>query len=240
MQTDGIRVLFFDAVGTLIHPEPSAVAVYAAVGRSFGSRCDATTIKDRFRKAFRRQEDHDRAHGNRTNNEREVARWRTIVAEVLDDVTDAEACFQTLFEHFARPDAWRCTPDAASALRHLGERGYRLGLASNFDRRLHAVADALPELHALRLRVISAEVGWRKPAAKFFQKLCDAADVPPQQILVVGDDFANDYEGAVASGLAAVLYDPRDDHHGGSAVRVGALSELLALLPPVYRPGQSP
>ncbi len=233
MLTDATRVLFFDAVGTLIHPEPSAVAVYTAVGQQFGSRLDATAIQVRFRRAFRRQEDYDRAHGNRTDNDREVARWRTIVAEVLDDVTDAEACFQELFNHFARPNAWRVTADAGPILRELIDHGYRLGLASNFDRRLHAVADALPELHALHYRVVSAEVGWRKPAAPFFQKLGEAAEVQLDQILVVGDDFTNDYEGATAAGLTAVLYDPHGNHCGGDSVRVGSLSELRFLLPPV-------
>jgi putative hydrolase of the HAD superfamily len=230
--TDAIRVIFFDAVGTLIHPEPSATDVYAAVGRRFGSRFDAAAIKGRFRIAFRRQEEYDRDHGFRTDNEREAERWRTIVAEVLDDATDVEACFQTLFEHFARPSAWTCAPETGSVLNTLLERGYRLGLASNYDKRLHAVVDALPELLPLRYRVISAEVGWRKPDARFFRKLCEVANVTPDGILVAGDDFANDYEGATAAGMAAVLYDPRDAHRDGAAVRIRGLSELPTLLPP--------
>ncbi len=43
------RALFFDAVGTLIHPDPSAPAVYAAVARRYGSALDMDTITDRFR-----------------------------------------------------------------------------------------------------------------------------------------------------------------------------------------------
>jgi putative hydrolase of the HAD superfamily len=226
--SDAIRVVFFDAVGTLIHPRPSAVEVYVAVGRQFGSRLDAATIHDRFRAAFRRQEDYDRAHGYRTDNDREVRRWRTIVGEVLDDVSDADACFQALFAHFARPDAWACAPDTAAVLNELLDRGYQLGLASNFDERLHTVADGLPELRPLRYRVVSAEVGWRKPDPRFFAKLAEAACVTAEQICVVGDDLANDYEGAAAAGMAAVLYDP---HGGRATARIGTLAELPLLLP---------
>ena len=32
------RAVFFDAVGTLLHPDPSAAEVYAGVGRRYGSR----------------------------------------------------------------------------------------------------------------------------------------------------------------------------------------------------------
>src|SRR5579862_655118 len=163
LSTNTIRAIFFDAVGTLIHPEPSAIEVYADVGRRFGSRRDIATIANRFRAAFQRQEVYDREHGYRTDHEREVSRWRTIIGEVLDDASDVEACFQTLYLHFALPQSWRCEPDAEAVLRELSERGYLLGMASNFDRRLHEVAAALPALRYIRHYVISAEVGYRKP-----------------------------------------------------------------------------
>jgi putative hydrolase of the HAD superfamily len=227
---NSIRAVFFDAVGTLIHPDPPASDVYANVGRRFGSRLDSTAIGPRFRAAFHRQEDYDREHGYRTNCEREVQRWRSIVAEVLDDVTDPQACFQTLFEHFARPDAWRCESDTGAVLGALVKLGYRLGLASNYDTRLHQVADGLPQLQPLRHRVISAEVGFCKPTAGFFQKVCEAADAAPQQILVVGDDFVDDYEGAIAAGLSAILYDPSGAHPDKMTVRIARLGDLPLIL----------
>src|SRR5262249_18497827 len=132
-----VRAVFFDAVGTLLHPEPSAAAVYTAVGRRFGSTLAEAEVSQRFRAAFRRQEELDRAvHGLRTSEEREAQRWRAIVAEVLEDVRDAEGCFATLYDHFARPDAWRLDPGVGEVLRVLSERGLVLGVCSNFDRRL--------------------------------------------------------------------------------------------------------
>lgn len=235
-----IRAVFFDAVGTLIHPAPSAVETYAAVSQAFGSRLGRGAIQERFRTAFRRQEEADRDNSYRTDNAREVLRWRAIVAEVLDDVTDAEACFQALFAHFAKPAAWRCAADAPVVVRELVDRGYRLGLASNFDERLHVVIDGLPELQGFGLRVVSSEVGWRKPHARFYQQVMRAAACPPDRILFVGDDMVNDYEGATASGLAALLYDPRGIHSESSACRAGALTELLALLPDIRNPGVKP
>ena len=102
----GVRAVFFDAVGTLIVPDPPAPEAYAAVGRRHGSRLAVATVADRFRAAFRREEESDRAAGWRTDDRREGRRWRSIVAAVLDDVPDAEACFRELWDHFARPAAW--------------------------------------------------------------------------------------------------------------------------------------
>jgi putative hydrolase of the HAD superfamily len=200
-----VRAVFFDAVGTLIHPEPTAPVVYAAVARSLGGRLTPTEVAMRFRGAFARQEALDLADGLRTSEERERRRWRHIVAEVLSDVREGERCFEELFAHFARPDAWRCDSDAATVLGELERRGHVLGLASNYDGRLRGVAAGLPELRPLRHLVISSEVGWRKPAPQFFAALFERTGLQPREILFVGDDPPNDYDGATAAGLRALL-----------------------------------
>jgi putative hydrolase of the HAD superfamily len=220
-------VLFFDAVGTLIHPEPSAPSVYAAVGRRFGSRLNEAAIAVRFRAAFRRQEEADYAAGLRTDEEREVARWRTIVREVLDDVADAEACFEELYAHFARPDAWACMPETAEVLDALASRGHVLGIASNFDRRLRGLVQHFLALRPVRHLVISSDIGWRKPAREFFVEMCRQAGAPAEQVLYVGDDPANDYQAAKAAGLRVVLFAPPGRTVVRSEEHIKALSELL-------------
>jgi putative hydrolase of the HAD superfamily len=225
-----IRVVFLDAVGTLIHPEPPAPVVYAEIGRRFGSRLDTPTITARFAAAFARQEALDHAAGLRTSEEREVARWRAIVGEVLDDVSDPESCFQELYTHFAGAAAWRCEPGAHEVLSILVARGYEVGIASNFDHRLRGVAAGLPELRPARHLVISSEVGWRKPAPAFFAAVCAAVGRPPAEVLFVGDAFANDYEGARAAGLPVLLLDPRGRYPLPPEERIRNLGELPGLL----------
>jgi putative hydrolase of the HAD superfamily len=223
-----IRAVVFDAVGTLIHPEPGAAEVYAMIGHRFDSQLSVAEIGPRFRAAFTREEEFDRRHGYQTSAAREVARWRRIVATVLDDVADAEGCFRTLFAHFARPDAWRCDPDAAAVIEGLLQRGYRLGLASNYDGRLRTVVAGLPPLDQLPHLVISSEVGWRKPAAAFFAAVCRAVGLPPEEVLYVGDDRVNDYEGAAAAELRPLLFDPRERAADTAIARVAKLMELTS------------
>lgn len=224
---DGIRAVVFDAVGTLIHPEPAAAVVYATVARRFGSRLTPAEIAPRFAAGFREEEDQDRPARWSTSEAREVRRWRTIVARVLDDVSDPEACFQTLFMHFRQPAAWRCAPEVGPTLEGLAEQGYLLGLASNYDERLRSVAGGLPALSAVDRLIISSEVGWRKPALEFFAAVCRTLNLAPEQILYVGDDWVNDYEGARAAGLRALLFDPTDAGPR-EAARISRLNQLLA------------
>jgi putative hydrolase of the HAD superfamily len=204
--SDRIRAVVFDAVGTLIHPDPSAADVYANAGRIFGSKLSNAEIAQRFRAAFRRQEEIDFAAGLRTNEARESERWRAIVRDVLNDVKDPGACFRHLYEHFGQPSAWRLEPDAVATVSALETQGYRVGIASNFDHRLRGVL-APSELSRLPL-VISAEVGWRKPAGAFFAAMCPEVGSEVSSVLYVGDDMSNDYEGAIAAGCEAVLFDP--------------------------------
>lgn len=224
MRGTAIRAVFFDAVGTLLHPVPSAAEVYAQIGRQFGSRRTLAEIGPRFRAAFRQEEALDFQQGLRTSEAREELRWRRIVAAVLDDVIDPEACFQELFAHFARPAAWRCDPDAAVLIQAMAARGLDLGLASNYDQRLHMVVAGFPQLALLRHVIVSAEIGWRKPASEFFAILAERAGCPLEQVLLVGDDRINDYDGARAAGLHALLLDPRDE--GMGTERIERLSEL--------------
>lgn len=220
-----VRAVFFDAVGTLIHPSPSAAEAYAEVGRRYGSKLDICEIQSRFLEAFRRQEQADEERLGRTSEAREIARWRTIVAEVLTDATDPAACFAELFHHFSRPGSWRVEPETAETFQQLLDRGFTLGLASNYDHRLREVAHGIPSLTGISHIVISSEVGWRKPNREFFAALCRRAFLPPEQVLLVGDDLDNDYRGAEEAGLRAVLFDPKGT--GGGEATIHRLAELV-------------
>lgn len=205
-----IRAFCFDAVGTLIIPNPPAHVVYAEVGRRHGSRYDAAAIRDRFATAFRAEEEADRASGWRTSEEREYRRWQTIVAQVLNDVADPERCLQELYTHFGRPEAWLYFEETIGSLRQLRERGYALAVASNYDHRLRTVLAGIEPFQLFDEIIISSEVGWRKPSPDFFKAICEIMNLAPEHIAFVGDDVQNDFEGAQAAGMLAILVDPHE------------------------------
>jgi putative hydrolase of the HAD superfamily len=151
------RCLAFDAVGTLIYPEPSVSRVYWDVARKYGSQLSEAEVDARFRAAFRQTERNDlgsaAADGGLslfTSEEREFQRWRDIVARVIDDISDQAACFEELYAHFAAPASWRSFPEVGDVLRELAA-DYRLALASNFDRRLDPVCEGAGDLSHGRL-----------------------------------------------------------------------------------------
>jgi putative hydrolase of the HAD superfamily len=222
------RAIVFDAVGTLIHPDPPWDVVYTEVGSRHGSKIVGADLHRAFRAAFARQEMMDRAAGWLTSEAREIERWQSIVREVLHDVSDPAACFAELWEHFSLPCHWRCDPAARTVFAGLATQGYRLAMASNFDHRLRQIAAELVPLERLADVIISAEVGWRKPAREFFAAVCTRLGLAPGDILHVGDDPVNDYEGASAAGCRALLFDPLS-RSGQQLHTIRQLAEISAL-----------
>src|SRR5262245_310945 len=230
LRLPAVRAIFFDAVGTLLHPEPKAAEAYRSIGQRYGSRLSLEETAARFQRAMGRQQHIDETLSYRTSEDREWRRWRAIVAEVLDDVADPDACFNALYDHFGRAEAWRYESSLPELTQALAKRNFHLGIASNFDRRLRGVLRQFPELNGLSTIAISSEVGWRKPAREFFEAIRRLCELPAEQILIVGDDFENDWRGAEALGMRAVLFDPKRHHVGRACLRIESLDSLLGLL----------
>ena len=198
-----IRCVAFDAVGTLIYPEPSVSHVYWTIGKQHGSGQTVEQVRSRFNIVF--QELSPGIRGDYSTSEREETdRWRHIVERVLFDATDFDSCFDSLYRHFGESRSWRAFPDVAETLECLARSHVAVLVASNFDARLNPVCDGLPELNGLQSRVISATIGWHKPSARFYDHVIESAGIPANQILMVGDDFDNDVAAARACGLQAV------------------------------------
>jgi putative hydrolase of the HAD superfamily len=230
------RWLIFDAVGTLIQPDPPVPVAYQSIAARYGSQATAREVGDRFRAAFRQSElrafdeNEDGNHGStwRSSDAIEVARWQWIVEQVVPDVNDLEECFRELWDHFAKPSSWVCFHDVETTLSALSQAGFRLAIASNFDSRLHAVCDGHPALKPVERRFVSSETRFRKPAPEFYAAMRSSCDCPAEQILMIGDDLAHDVAGPVAAGMHSVLLDRRATHSESNSIN--SLEELAVML----------
>ncbi|MBI5761086.1 MAG: HAD-IA family hydrolase [Planctomycetales bacterium] len=238
----------FDAVGTLIHPEPPVSVAYAEAARRHGSLLTADDIRPRFHQAWGQSECHDivsegtatSVSRQSTSEVRERQRWRWIVQEVITDITNHDACFEELWQHFARPTSWRCFPDVAETLADLAAAGFRLAVASNFDQRLPPICANLPDLKPIQLCVVSSAVGFRKPSPQFFAALSQVTGCPPDRLLMVGDDFDNDVAGARAAGLPArFLQRERESNRATDEIKslIELRDELLSFISPLSPAG---
>lgn len=232
-----IRAIVFDAVGTLIYPSPSvAVAYQQAIHRHCGIDTDPEMTLRIVKNALQtRSSDADLTASEA--GERQF--WAELIHQLCPDSDGFQACFDDLFAHFGNAAHWRCFPDVGNVIHSLTSAGLEVAIASNFDLRLNSVCDGLHELAGISRRIISSQVGWRKPAQQFFDAVAQELQLPREHILMVGDDLQNDILGAVSSGLpsAWICRDSGSEAHlPQGAVRLNSLSQL----PPYLRLATAP
>ena len=148
---------------------------------------DPEEVKARFQVHFQSDKVHAEQGVLSTDEATERRRWRMIVTGVLPEVAEPDRAFDELWDHFSRPDSWRCYPDVVPVLDSLAEQGISVCVGSNFDGRLRGVVKGLPELRdRTESLVISSEVGFRKPHPSFFHAACAQLGLPPAKCIVRG------------------------------------------------------
>jgi len=201
-----IRTIFFDAAGTLIGLIRPAAHHYCEVARRHGFEAPIAPMHEAFRMTWAAMPPPRATCAPRPDDDREW--WRAFVDAVFDKcaaprdpgVFDRAACFDELYELFAQPGVWSTFPETRRVLESLAGR-YRLGIISNFDRRLRGILDHLDLRRYFDPIVISSEVGADKPHPWIFSEAVKKAGTAPEQALHVGDEPCADWEGGAAAGL---------------------------------------
>lgn len=217
--------IVFDAVGTLIRTRLRVAELYHRQGVRFGSALPLETVRERFTTAFGDAfRDSTDENDMRSDESIEFERWRQIVSEVFDDIDPIDECFDVIYREFGDPLVWELFDDVPAVIRRLQADGFRVAIASNFDLRLHAVCDALVPLDRVDRRLISSELGYRKPSPLFYQQACVALETTPDRLLMVGDDRRNDVDAPRRAGWNALWLNR--DTPGNLPDELGSLGEL--------------
>ncbi|WP_435165446.1 HAD family hydrolase [Falsirhodobacter sp. 1013] len=85
--------------------------------------------------------------------------------------------------------------DALETLEELRLEGIKLAIISNLAKPYVSVVQSLLKRH-VDVEVYSCDVGSAKPQPEIFARLCAQLDLPPSDILVVGDNQVSDVDGA--------------------------------------------
>ena len=223
-----LKVVFFDAAETLMFLPRPVGEHYAEVAKRFDLKLDPFALDRGFRAAWRAmpprgitadgspQPDDDKGwrrelvrlvfHGGGTPG------VQGMLDPSLASDFDFERYFDVVYDHFAEPGVWRAFPEVPDVLEKLRARGLRLGVISNFDRRLYSNLEDIGLAGYFDHVTISSEVGADKPHARIFQRALAAFGVAPHEALHVGDDPVRDWAGAESAGLGVFRLDrPRND-----------------------------
>jgi len=132
---------------------------------------------------------------------------------------------QQLIDHFQEPRHWSVYPDVSPVLTELERRGVTLAIVSNWDSSLPGLLARLDLAPRFAAIVVSAISGVSKPSPRIFEEALERTGVSAREALHVGDHPAEDYEGARAAGLSALLID-RVGHRHAEFDSIASLGEI--------------
>lgn len=212
----GKRVVFFDALGTLVDLEPPWIGLRPLVPE--------VVTDEQLAAAVQVEMAYYRDHASEGRDEESLADLRERCAAVLSDALGEEVVTAADLVAAIRVSPF---PDALPALESLRDRGLKLICISNWDISLAEVLDGCGLLGHLDEIVSSARVGVPKPDPAPFELGLDLVSCDPAEALHVGDSPEEDIVGASTAGIDSLLLDreasaPRAELPEG----VGVISSL--------------
>jgi HAD superfamily hydrolase (TIGR01549 family) len=218
------KLVLLDVDFTLIRPRRVFDANgYAELGTRFGVRLDPARYEQARQAAFHVW------HGQTL--EHRSAQHRRFAVEIVRGMGAPRAVAEQIGiaaeQEWGDPSNFELFPDVVPLLGALHAR-CRVGLVSNTDRELAPFAAQLGI--AVDFALASSAHGRRKPCTTIFAAALALGGAGPDEAVMVGDNLADDIEGAIASGLRAVLVDRADRYPEYEGERIRGLAELPPLL----------
>ena len=232
-----MRLVVFDAAGTLLEIADPVGRVYAECAREAGASLDATALERGFAAAMSAAP--PLALGRLAPAQLEAAErawWRAVALRALEEADagsgiDFARFFDLAWRRFSAPEAWHVPADVRPALRELRGAGIPLAVFSNWDQRLPPLLEALGLAGFFAHVIFSSALPAAKPDPASFDAARDAmardlSIVEPP--IMVGDRLDHDVAPALAAGWSAIWLDRRgsDADPPPGASRVRTLAEL--------------
>lgn len=206
-------VVLFDAAETLFTTRGTVGEIYAEIAHRYGSTSPSSDVQAAFIRQFR--------HSGPLTTDNEKQWWKDVVYRVFNEVgmvSDFDSFFEDVYEQFRDDRGWRLFPETLEVLEELRRLQYKLGVISNFDSRVYSVMKGLKILSYFDSVTISSETGYAKPHPEIFKAAIRAAAVPPNRILLIGDNLADDVQAGASAGLHTILIDRNGRHSGTTGV----------------------
>lgn len=220
-----LKAVLFDVDFTLARPGPElGPAGYVSAGARHG------LVLDSFRYEAAREAavvDLHRHPELEHDDEIWIRFTERIVRGMGGEADSAYDCAVEITRGWERHENFDLYDDVLETFAALRAAGLRIGLVSNSARDVREFA----RHHELEVDagISSFHHGRTKPHVSIFRAVLDLLGVEPAEAAMVGDQIADDIEGAAAVGMRAILLD-RDGLHPDFDPRIESLRELPALL----------
>jgi len=201
-------LISFDAAGTLIQVARPVAQTYAEFARIHGVIVAEPALKAAFRTTWSQLPPPLFPEGQSSEDD-DRSWWQKLVERVFTTALGSplpldvlSPLFVSLYQHYAKPEAWTIYDDVFPALDRLNAE-FDLCVLSNFDRRLLSILEGHDLIRPFAAIIISSEVGASKPHPRMFATAQQRMCASPMRSLHIGDDTQNDVIGAQNAGWHA-------------------------------------
>ncbi|NXU90388.1 HDHD3 protein, partial [Xiphorhynchus elegans] len=204
-----VRLLTWDVKDTLLRLRRPVGQSYAAAALQRGLRVRPEALGSAFREAYGAQSQRfpNYGRGQGLSSRQwwlDVVRQTFVLAGAEDGAALRELAEQ-LYRDYCGPHTWQELPGASDTLRRCRQRGFRMGVVSNFDGRLENILCRCNLRHHFDFVLTSEAAGVAKPDRGIFEEALRLGGVRPEQAAHVGDDYSRDYRAARAVGMHSFL-----------------------------------
>ncbi|NWH47383.1 HDHD3 protein, partial [Fregata magnificens] len=204
-----LRLLTWDVKDTLLRLRQPVGESYASEAWAHGLRVQPEALSQSFREVYGAQSRRFPNYGQGRGLSSQQW-WVDVVKQTFrlsgvheDRVLTLMA--ENLYHDFCSARNWEVLPGAVETLSQCCQRGFRMGVVSNFDNRLENILSQCNLRHHFEFILTSEDVGFAKPDGRIFEKALHLSGVPPEQAAHVGDSYTQDYRAARAVGMHSFL-----------------------------------
>jgi putative hydrolase of the HAD superfamily len=148
--------------------------------------------------------------------------WANLYTYVLDKLGLREhwteevlhGVSHELYDVYTAPEHYELFEDVKESLAYLSDKGFRLGIVSNFAPTLTKILESKGILHYFEQVIVSTEVGLEKPDPAIFKLALELSGLKAEELLYIGDHELNDVWAPGQVGIDAVRIIRYDDHSG--------------------------
>lgn len=203
-----VRLITFDVTNTILKINRSVGHQYALIANNHNIKADPNSLNKSFRQVWKKKNQDHPNFGSLQQMSCEEW-WTDVVTDCFKssgyDYSQLPLIAKDLYSYFETPDAWEIDPEAHDTLRYIKDCGICVGVISNFDERLEKILKNLKLNQDFDFILSSKKLGVAKPSPEIFNKALDLVHCHPSEGMHVGDNYENDFKGALDVGMNALL-----------------------------------
>lgn len=233
-----LRWVLWDVKDTLLKVRLSVGEQYCKEAERMGLSLSPVEVNSAFRQAYRSHSSQYPNYGIAQGLNGQ-SWWMSVVKDTfslcgVQDPTLRHTMANNLYQNFCNTENWEVFEDSKKALEGCSSLRLKLGVVSNFDRRLEAILKACGLLSHFSFLITSEDAGVAKPSPIIFHQALQKCGVAAAEVAHVGDHYINDYLTSRSVGIHGFLLDRNNKHDQSDVIpeahRLSSLEELPSRL----------